>query len=273
MAPSEANTPTKHIDYLANPSAYALEWMDDFEFFDETRWTIGLKDPATGDMVPAQGGQFLLNDNYAGYITEEDVQVEQEILHLRNQKRSYTGQNPVGEFQYTSGWIMSMHKLQFNGTKQARYLEVKAKFPKGDKVWPAIWLIPEALIWPPEIDLWEYFGQFFEWEKDVMYMRYIHGHYTNTEDVKQKISHFDRDYDCEEWHIYGFQWSATKMIWSIDGKIVNSFERGKDIPTQSWPDEDLYVVMNNGVINVVPDENTTWPNYLSIDYISLFYLK
>jgi len=262
-----------HQNYLENPSAYEMKWKDNFDELNQSNWTIGLKDSATGDMVPAQGGQYLLNDNYAGYITEEDSYVLDGALYLSNQKRSYTGTNPAGNYDYTSGWVMSMHKLVFNGTDKGIYLEVRAKFPTGDKVWPAIWLIPESIKWPPEIDVWEYFGKFFEWGYDEMYMRYIHGHYTNPTHHDKKISNFDKNYKCEDWHTYGFQWSSEKMIWSIDGAIVHTLEKGSQVTEGDWPDEQMYVVMNNGVLTVVPDENTTWPNHLIIDYISLYNVK
>jgi hypothetical protein len=47
-----------------------------------------------------------------------------------------------------------MQKVNFN----RGYIEVRAKFPSGVQVWPAIWLVSEDLIWGPEWDIWEYFG-------------------------------------------------------------------------------------------------------------------
>jgi beta-glucanase (GH16 family) len=272
LACAEETPPADPVqqNYLQNPGAYALKWRDDFDDFNQANWTVGLKDPVSGDMVPAQGGQYLLNDNYAGYITEEDSYVEEGALYLQNQKRSFTGNLPPGNYDYTSGWVMSMHKQFFNGTEKAIYLEVRAKFPTGDNVWPAIWLIPESITWPPEIDVWEYFGKFFEWNNDEMYMRYIHGHYTNPVDHHEKLADFDQNYDCEQWHTYGFQWSATKMIWSIDGKRVNTFRKGTQISSSNWPNQDMYLVLNNGILASVPDTNTTYPNHLIIDYIALY---
>ena len=85
-----------HKNYISDPDAYERIWKDDFEVLDESTWTIGLKDSSTGDMVPAQGGQFLLNSNYAGYITSEDSRVSDGNLVLSNQKRTVSGVDPVG---------------------------------------------------------------------------------------------------------------------------------------------------------------------------------
>jgi beta-glucanase (GH16 family) len=259
-----------HFNFLEDPSVYVIKWKDDFEILDPSNWTIGLKDPISGDMVPAQGGQYLLNSNYAGYITEEDSYVKDGALFLQNQKRSYSGTNPPGNYNYTSGWVMSMHKCFFNGSEKGIYLEVKARFPSGDKVWPAIWLIPESLTWPPEIDLWEYFGKFFEWDYDEMYMRYIHCHYTNPIEHNKKIMGFNQNYHSDQWHTYGFQWSSTNMIWSIDGIVVHTIEKGVQVDEIDWPKEYFYIVMNNGVLASVSDENTNWPNHLMIESIALY---
>ena len=88
-----------------------------------------LRDPDTGDLVPGAKGDHLLNWKYAGYITEEDTFVKDGSLVLRNQRRSYEGQSPQGQFDYTSGWVMSMHRVHFN----KGYMEVRAQFPSGDK--------------------------------------------------------------------------------------------------------------------------------------------
>jgi len=109
------------------------------------------------------GGEHLLNDNYDGYLVDDNVYVNNGLLFLENKKETIQGTDPVGQFDYTTGWINSLQKINFNGTQKGVYIEIRAQFPKGDKVWPAIWLIDDSTNrgWPPEIDIWEYFGRFF----------------------------------------------------------------------------------------------------------------
>ena len=38
------------------------------------------------------------------------------------------------------------------------YLEIRARYPEGNKVWPAFWTIASSLKWCPEFDIAEYFG-------------------------------------------------------------------------------------------------------------------
>ena len=39
------------------------------------------------------------------------------------------------------------------------YYEIKAKIPKGKGHWPAFWLAPSTVGWPPEIDIFEAYGK------------------------------------------------------------------------------------------------------------------
>jgi len=259
------------------PAGYALSWQDTFATFSGVNWSKGLESDISSDHIiwnPTTGGPGLLNPSYAGYITDEDVYVEDGALVLRNQRRAFVGQDPPGEYAYTSGWVNSLNKRMYNGTQRGVYIEIRARFPSGLKVWPAIWMVTEEPHWPPEIDIWEYFGHYWNGD-DKMYMRYIYPK-TETEawlkgnhdDESVPINRFDETYDCEAVHTYGFQWTATAMVWSIDGEIVHTLERSR-IPDY-WPDEAFSLVMNNGVQTDAADGETAWPNYLIIDYIAVY---
>ena len=84
----------------------------------------------TGDLVPGADGDHLLNTKNAAYITEEDTYIEDGALILRNQKRPYHGESPQGEFDYTTGTVISMHRVHLN----KGYVEMRAQWPSGDKV-------------------------------------------------------------------------------------------------------------------------------------------
>ncbi len=242
---------------------FRLTWQDDFNNFDPKNWTVGLQDPTSGDLVPGAHGRFLLNNNYDAYFTAEDVYTEDGTLVLRNQKRNYRGSQPEGNFAYTSGWVMSMHKVFFTEA----YIEVRAKFPRGDKVWPAIWLIPEDLTWCPEWDLFEYFGHRGDTGYDLMGMHLCYSSAPNQQWADYFIQEYDRKFNCEAWHTYGFLWTKDYAAWYIDGKQVRYLPA---TGIADWPAKDMYIVLNNGTRSEAPDNDTSWPNYLKIDYIRLF---
>jgi beta-glucanase (GH16 family) len=250
------------------PAGYTKVWEDTFDgtSLDTNNWTIGCKDTATGDMIPGAIGQYLLNNAYAGYITEEDVWVAGGNLYLQNQKRSYQGTSPSGWFNYTTGWITSLHKVHFN----QGYLEMRAQYPSGDKVWPAYWLIAEDLIWGPEWDIYEYFGYRSDYGYDVMMNALAYGTYPNISwlgDGDGPLTNFDATYDCESWHVYGFEWTSEYAKFYVDGAVVSQIN---NTIGSNWPNEEMYIVLNNGVKTDSPDTNTTWPNHVVVDYIELY---
>ena len=107
------------------PEGYTKIWEDHFDeaTINSANWTSGtLRDLESGDIVPGADGDHLLKDKYSGYMTEEDSYIEDKALVLRNQKRSYKGTSPAGDYEYTSGWVMSMHKVHFN----KGYIEMRA---------------------------------------------------------------------------------------------------------------------------------------------------
>ena len=113
-------------------------------------------------------------------------------------------------------------------------LEIKAKLPKGDWIWPAIWLLPTDQAygtWPAsgEIDIVEsrgnpascssggvnkfgstlHFGPgwpYDAWDK-------AHAEYTST---TGDLS--------DDFHVYGMDWTADHITTSIDGKTVLDFK-------------------------------------------------
>jgi len=251
------------------PEGYSFVWGDHFSAttIDTSKWVVAsLRDPVSGDLVPGAQGDHLLNDKYEGYVTEEDSYAEEGSLILLNQKRPYTGTSPAGNYNYTSGWIMSMHRGYFNKC----YIEVRAKFPSGDKVWPAIWLIAEDLTWGPEWDLWEYFGYRNNIGYDNMGTHLMTGPWNNVKWDSSWIQPFDDLYDCETWHVYGWEWTDTQAVWTIDDVVVHTLQKSATKDPAAWPDEEMYIVLNNGTKTASPDSNTTWPNQLEIDYIEVY---
>lgn len=252
------------------PDGYTKTWEDHFDGteINTAHWTVGsLRDPETGDIVPGADGDHLLKTKYSGYVTKEDSYLEDGALVLRNQKRSFTGTSPAGNYSYTSGWAMSMHKVYFN----KGYIEMRAQFPSGDKVWPALWLIAEDLVWGPEWDMFEYFGKNTVGE-DVMGMHLLVDEWPNQKWDTGYIYNFDATYDCEAWHVYGFEWTEEKAVWSVDGEIKRELLKSNLSPNRAnlWPNEDMYIVFNNEVQTNATDRTTQWPNYLKIDYVEIY---
>lgn len=260
------------------PEGYELILQDDFEFFNAEHWSKGLTHDSDPDIRMIwnknTGGEFLLNDNYAGYLLDKNVYTKNGALYLDNEKEQIQGVDPARTFDYSTGWINSLQKMNFNRSERGVYLEVKAKFPKGPKVWPAIWLVDDSENrgWPPEVDIWEYFGKFFNTKhSDQMYMRYIYGKWNDKHDHSVPLNDFHSKYKASEtWHVYGYQWTANKMKWFIDGELVHTKTKGVDVPSADWPDIPMCLIINNGLMNVVDEGATVFPNSLMLDYLKIY---
>ncbi len=263
------------------PKNYELYLKDEFTFFNTENWSKGLTHSSDASIKMIwnknTGGSHLLNDQYAGYIKDKNTYIKNNILFLDNIKEKVEGDDPKRSFDYTTGWINSLQKINFNGTEKGIYLQIKAKFPKGDKVWPAIWLIDDSdnRSWPPEVDIWEYFGKYFKVDSyDNMYMRFIYGKWNDKNDHSTPIKNFHQVYNAsEEWHTYGYQWTQNEMRWIIDGVLVHTKTKGIDVPESDWPNKKMCLVINNGLLSPVPEGDTSFPNSLLLDSLELYQEK
>ena len=218
------------------PRATAISGGDDFEepFIDTDKWVVAsLRDPVSGDLVPGAAGNHILNNKYAGYVTPEDSFTEDGSLVLLNQKRSYRGTSPAGNYSYTSGWIMSMHRGYFN----KGYVEARAKFPSGDKVWPAIWLIAEDLKWGPEWDLWEYFGYRGDVGYDNMGMHLMTGNWQSPNWDADWLASYDAlvvatDHEAFPWRRIA---EEGRILVDARGAVPREHVRGLLLPLSGPP--------------------------------------
>jgi beta-glucanase (GH16 family) len=232
----------------------ALLWSDEFDgvALDAAAWTPNLGETDGVDLVPGAWGTYLLNDGYAGYIVEANVEITGGTLALWNRKETVTGTDPAGTYEYTSGWIQSMHKVHY----QYGYVEIRARFPAGNMVWPAFWTIAEGLVWCPEFDIAEWFGSFAGMGQHLCYEPWPNHQWDSR--FEYGIS------DVTQWHTYGLDWRPGQADFSVDGVVTRS------IAASYVPDEPMYFVLNNGVEAAAGPDMTTWPNALEVDYIRLY---
>jgi beta-glucanase (GH16 family) len=127
-------------------------------------------------------------------------------------------------------------------------MEIKAQLPKGDWIWPAIWMLPaknDYGQWPAsgEIDIVEsrgndascsaggrnkfgstlHFGPGYPmdaWDK-------AHAEYTHPTDLS------------DDFHVYGLEWTKDAIITTIDGTEVLNFKHDEDMFTKGEFPKDI----------------------------------
>ena len=153
-------------------------------------------------------------------------------------------------FRYTSGLITTQPSF----SQTYGYFEMRAKLPRGKGVWPAFWLLPSDLGWPPEIDVMESIGDpAFVWTT-------AHSKVDKTPGVKHQVA-------PDVFHTFAVSWDAKQIVWFVDGREVNRQ------PTPPDMHKPMYLLANvavGGDWPGAPDASTTFPARMSIDYIRAY---
>lgn len=137
--------------------AWELVWADEFDgdALDLTKWT------------PEESCWGGGNDERQCYTDRpENIEVSDGLLRLKGRKEQFTGPlrppeiaddpNGTRTQEYTSGKVRSIGKAAW---KYGR-VEVRAKVPPGQGLWPAVWMMPDEPAYGPwphsgEIDILE----------------------------------------------------------------------------------------------------------------------
>lgn len=226
------NASDKNLDL----PGWKLVWNDEFdgESVDLEKWKI--EEAA------------LEKNNEQQYYTAEDVYLEKGCLVLRSQKRAKGGR------PYTSGLVETKGKFS---QMYGRY-EIRAKFPFGQGIWPAHWMLSTSGLWPPEIDIAETMGG----NQLYMTIHFSKGnqmHLLEGSDVE--IPDLSNDF-----HIFVLEWEPDSIRWYVDGKLCRSTK-------DNIPHEPFYFIMNTAVGGIwpgYPDNTTRFPQYHLIDYVRIY---
>ncbi|MDB6022114.1 MAG: Beta-glucanase/Beta-glucan synthetase [Pedosphaera sp.] len=176
------------------------------------------------------------------------------ILRIKAEKRPafYAGK----ERNYTSGMLTTYGKFS---QRYGRF-EIRCRIPKGKGMWPAFWLLPDPLGWPPEIDILEILGH----EPGKLYMTH---HFRN--DQRQHKSHGGQwagpDFS-KEFHEFAVEWTPQEIKWLVDG-----IERCHS--TDSIPQTKMYILLNlavGGDWPGAPDDQTHFPAAFEVDYVRVY---
>ncbi len=160
--------------------------------------------------------EHVLNLTTAGTCTSKEI----DMCSIRSNKTAGTIINPV-----------QSARINTKGKKTIRYgkVEVVAKMPKGNWLWPAIWMMPEADkygTWPAsgEIDIAESRGNHGDEYPDGRDSVGATLHWGPLPSVdafwKTTGKHNLRRTDyTEDFHTYGLEWDEDYMFMYIDSRL------------------------------------------------------
>jgi beta-glucanase (GH16 family) len=162
-------------------------------------------------------------------------------------------------YRYTSGMAMTGGRkwLKAPGfTFTYGFAEARVRVPKGKGLWPAFWLLPANYDWPPEIDIFEIFGD--RPDRTTMDVHFAGG-------GNAGAAWSGPDFSAG-WHTFGLDWSPSALIFYVDGVERWRFTDASRIPNvPMYPVFDLAIQGDNP-----PDATTPFPSYFDVDYVRVW---
>ncbi len=226
-------------------------------------WKLVFNDEFNGDRLdpskwnPADPWGTGRNNELQAYVPDA-FEVKNGILTIKAEKRQadYAGKKR----NYTSGMMTTYKKFS---TKYG-WFEIRCRVPRGKGMWPAFWLLPEPLGWPPEIDVLEILGH----ETTRGYFT----HHWRASDGKHRSDGGQTagsDF-AGGFHVFQTEWKEDSITWYVDGRQV--FTSKKSVPKEL----PMYLLVNlavGGDWPGAPNKETPFPGSFDVDYIRVYKRK
>lgn len=214
---------------------WELIWQDEFmdQRIDDDKWNVVHEPP--------------FKNNELQHYRPENLELINGHLVLVSKKELYKN------FQYTSGAIHTKNKMHLKYGK----IDVKARFPKGKGVFPAVWLLAVRTDYLPEIDIVEMIGD----EPDKVWMVY----HWYAETLKREYAYYEGQDFTEDFHLYSVEWDSRGIRWLVDNNSIYE--------TTMAPHEPLYLYVNTAIGGNwpgSPNEMTPFPQHFEVEYIRVF---
>ena len=204
-------------------SGMTLRFDDEFDSF--------VSSPTGTEGWMTQGGAFwrtLSTNDELEYYSDSSVgispfSVAGGVLTIT----AAPGPNPLG-LPYNSGIITTEKSFNF----EYGLVEVRARLPAGAGLWPAIWLLPSDLSWPPEIDIMEMLGD------------HPGQIYASTHSGKNNIGSTEQVHvgdTIQAFHTYALEWEPDHITWFFDGNAIRTTATPSDMH------QPMYLLINLGI--------------------------
>ncbi len=261
VAPSEAAI--LQPDPVPELAGYTLLWNDEFnsEALDTDLWNYEPHEPG------------WTNNELQEYTTSTDnVYLDDGYLIIKANKTTAS----TGKDYYTSGKITTQNKQDFTYGK----VVVSAKVPRGQGLWPAIWMMPTVQEfygeWPKcgEIDILEVLGNQVDTAYGTIHYGEPHAQQQGTYVLKDGTF-------ADAFHEFSVEWEPGEFRFYIDGnlyKTVNDWftavpgEEEKPYPAPF--NQPFFVQLNlavGGNWPGNPDDTTDFDNAkFEVDYVRVY---
>ena len=237
---------------------WKLVWQDEFDgengsLPDPEKWVMEI------------GNNNGWGNQELQYYTSEPANCRQEdgMLIIEALKEEREG------FDYTSARIKTQGLFDFQYGK----VEMRARLPYGQGIWPAFWMLGSSIKevgWPQcgEIDIMEFIGRV----PDKIFGT-LHGpEYSGGRGLQNSVQNIA---DLKEgFHTYGIEWDKDAIRWYFDGTLYHQVIRENLPTTYTWVYDDKFFILLNlavgGLWPEYPDDTTVLPQRYVIDYVRVY---
>jgi beta-glucanase (GH16 family) len=236
---------------------WQMVWQDEFNY-------SGAPDPNKWGYDVGAGGWGNGEAQYYTNNRRENARVENGNLVIEA-RRDWSGA------EYSSARLVSRGKGDWTYGR----IEIRAKIPVGQGLWPAIWMLPTDWTyggWPAsgEIDIMESFAlgglKYDKVEANIHTQAYNHTIGTNKGAPITGLSNIQDNY-----HTYRVTWTANYMVFDVDGREYFRFNNEGGF--QKWPfDKRFHLIMNiavGGSLGTWIDPNI-FPKKMEVDYVRVY---
>ena len=233
----------------------SLVWADEFEgeAVDLNNWTYDL---GNGDWGWGNNElQTYTNSSSNSFVADGKLFIVAE---------------KVGENAYTSARLKTLDLQEF----QYGRIDVRAILPKGQGIWPAIWMLganyPDVG-WPAcgEIDIMELLGHLpgtihgtAHWGMD----------WPNWTHQGLSTSIYPENFD-EEFHVFSIDWSEDNIDFILDDEVFFNINPNM-MNGQPYPFNDPFFFILNVAVGGNwpgnPDASTVFPVFMAVDYVRVY---
>lgn len=161
-----------------------------------------------GASAPGYGDPFN-PDGEDAFFKSANTTVSNGSLAFTVQKETTSSNGRT--YPYSSGMVLGGRSYSF---PPGSYIESNIKVPSCSGCWPAFWTLdaPVDHHWPPEIDIFEFFGTQSDKRPQFNYHWSSGGHQQSGVKPYGNLSDYTGNY-----HIYGLYWDGNKLIPYVDG--------------------------------------------------------
>jgi beta-glucanase (GH16 family) len=237
---------------------YNLAWEDQFtgDALNSASWTHEIGNGSSG-----------WGNNELEYYKAENSKVADGYLTITAKKE------PAAGFQYTSSRIKTQGKKSFTYGR----MDIRAKLPEGQGIWPAIWMLGESISsvgWPScgEIDIMEMIGGD---NREATVYGTLHWSAPNGSHAQAGGNKtLSTGKFGDEFHVYSIEWDAQFIKWYIDDVFFAQI----DITQPDHADLSEFHEPQFFIINLAvggnwpgsPNVSTKFPQRLIVDYVRVF---